>query len=282
MKKTILAAAVVAVIGGTSVYAAGNSNDVQTADLEETNSTQNQQTDENSGEEQISSEEAVKQAQTVIDGTLDEVELDTEDGRLVYEVELDYQGEDYDFDIDAYTGEVVNIDDDLLGTEASAGAAVSLEEAEKTALAAFSGGKVDDSELEKNDGRLVYEIEVEINDEDGDVYIDAESGEILHIESDIAAFADTDAGSGSGNERRSAGDEQREGNDKDNSSGQITAAEAKEIAMDYAGGGYIDDMELEHEDGMLLFEVEVEYGADNEVEVYIDAYTGEILYVDKD
>ena len=36
-----------------------------------------------------------------------EVDLDTENGKLVYEVSFDAGGFDYDYDIDAYTGKVI-------------------------------------------------------------------------------------------------------------------------------------------------------------------------------
>src|SRR5690625_687584 len=47
-------------------------------------------------------------------GVVDEAELDEEDGRLIYEIEIEGNGEEAEFEIDAYTGEVlvVEIEDD--------------------------------------------------------------------------------------------------------------------------------------------------------------------------
>ena len=37
-----------------------------------------------------------------------EVDLDTENGNLVYEVSFDAGGYEYDYDIDAYTGKIIH------------------------------------------------------------------------------------------------------------------------------------------------------------------------------
>ncbi|SDO34487.1 PepSY domain-containing protein [Alkalicoccus daliensis] len=281
MKKAILSIAAVTVIGGTSAYAlSGNDAGVNTAELN--NAADTAQSESETGaadaeetEEQISEEEAVAIAKTVVDGTLDEVELDTEDGLLIYEVELDYQGEDYDIDVDAHTGEIVKVDDDLLGTSAEEEMNVSLQEAEEIALSAFSSGKIDDRELETKNGRFVYELEVEIHDEDGDVYVDAQTGKILHIESDLMPYT-KEAGSSTENSLNEADSspENQEGNKE-----QITPAEAKEIALAHIGNGYVDDIELERENGSLMYEVEIE-GNGDDVDVYVDAYSGEVVHVD--
>jgi len=67
-----------------------------------------------SAEAKISYERAKEIAlATVGGGTVKEIELDRENGRLVYEVEVKYNGREYEIDIDAITGEIVKykIDD---------------------------------------------------------------------------------------------------------------------------------------------------------------------------
>ncbi|TFD99471.1 PepSY domain-containing protein [Jeotgalibacillus salarius] len=64
-------------------------------------------------EDYISQEEAVEIALAEVEGTLDSVELDHDDGRAVYEVEIETgngDDDDAEFDIDAVTGEILEMD----------------------------------------------------------------------------------------------------------------------------------------------------------------------------
>ena len=54
--------------------------------------------------------EAINIALAKFPGTVDEVELEEEDGRLIYEIEIEANGEEAEFEIDAYTGEIIVIE----------------------------------------------------------------------------------------------------------------------------------------------------------------------------
>lgn len=56
--------------------------------------------------------EAVAIAQKEFPGTVTEVELDEDDGRLLYEIEIEANGEEAEFEIDAMTGEIIVIEID--------------------------------------------------------------------------------------------------------------------------------------------------------------------------
>lgn len=60
----------------------------------------------------------------------------------------------------------------------------------------------------------------------------------------------------------------------------LSIAQVSEIAL-AAQPGAIEEITLENEDGKTVFEVEINTDAD-EVEVLIDAATGEVLSVEKD
>ncbi|WP_183041135.1 PepSY domain-containing protein [Salipaludibacillus neizhouensis] len=292
MKKLTIILTTIFALGGTTALGMATTNsNVEQAELQsntavvdtvgaEEDKTQsvtenNTNVSKDSSSDKITEEEAVKIAQNTIDGKLDEVELDTDDGVQVYEVEIDFEGDDYDIKVDAYTGEIRETDDDLLNTPVADEVSISLEEAKKIVSELAPGGNIDDVDLEMKNSRYVYEIEVEVNDEDGDVHIDAETGEVLKIEDDLEKLLE---GNSASNEQKNSS-ESNDNASKDSKGEQISSEEAKEIALAHVGNGKVDDIELDNEDGLLLFEVEVEHN-DDDVEVYIDAYTGEVVYVD--
>lgn len=65
-------------------------------------------------------------------------------------------------------------------------AAVSMEAARQTALAAFPGARIEESEIEEENGRLIYSFELEVPGQSGlvDVEVDAMTGEVLPAELD--------------------------------------------------------------------------------------------------
>jgi uncharacterized membrane protein YkoI len=65
-------------------------------------------------------------------------------------------------------------------------ARLSPEQAREKALAAMPGGQIVESEIEEEDGRLIYSFDVKISGQDGhsEVEIDAMTGAVLSPESD--------------------------------------------------------------------------------------------------
>ncbi|WP_096186844.1 PepSY domain-containing protein [Evansella halocellulosilytica] len=280
MKKLTMILTAAFVIGGTSAMTLASndtSDDVKSAQLnpvteeEYESAPSHSEEGSSSNDGKISSEEAVEIAKGVLDGKLDEVELDTEDGMLVYEVEIKYNGDDYDFIIDAHSGEIIEIDDDLLKTPLRDEMNVSVEQAKEIALETVPEGKIKEVELERKRGSYVYEIEMKYRGDDGDIYIDATTGDMLKIEDDLLKKLDK--------EQRSSAEGNKAKTEKSSKDERISREEAGEIALNYIGEGYIDEIELEKEKGHLVYEVEIEY-SDDDVDVYVDAYTGEVVYVD--
>jgi uncharacterized membrane protein YkoI len=83
-------------------------NDEQTEKKEESNEEDSKE--EGSKERStIDSEEARRIALNEFDGTVTDLELDEDDGRLIYEIEIERGDEEAEIEIDAYTGEVIVI-----------------------------------------------------------------------------------------------------------------------------------------------------------------------------
>ncbi len=119
-------------------------------------------------------------------------------------------------------------------------------------------GYVESIELERDKGSVYYEVEVESSSKEYDIYVDAYSGEILKVkeERDRNAYK---------SERM-----------KD----VLTMVEAVAIATEKVQG-IVTKAELDSDDGQLYYEIEIRSGRE-EVEVEIDARTGEILSVEYD
>lgn len=61
----------------------------------------------------IDAQEAINIALKEFPGTVDSYELDDDDGRLIYEIEIESSKGEAEFEIDAYTGEILVIDIEL-------------------------------------------------------------------------------------------------------------------------------------------------------------------------
>ena len=110
---------------------------------------------------------------------------DWEDGRAVYEVEFYSGNTEYDYEIDAITGAIRSADRDVEGftvpttSSSSSTAAISADRAKQIALAEVPGGTVFKCQLDRDDGRLVYEVEVYSGSTEYDFEIDAQTGAII-------------------------------------------------------------------------------------------------------
>ena len=112
--------------------------------------------------------------------------LDRDDGRQVYDVEFYAGNTEYDYEIDATSGDIRSVDNDIEnydGHNVSASVSVDLESATATALA--DAGVSEDqvtrlrAELDEDDGRLYYEIDFIYNELEYEYEVDANSGKIV-------------------------------------------------------------------------------------------------------
>ncbi|WP_053360507.1 PepSY domain-containing protein [Bacillus sp. FJAT-27251] len=146
---------------------------------------------------------------------------------------------------------------------------ISMNEAEEIAIKE-AGGSIESIELEKDDGRLIYEIELrsENGDDDVDVDVDAVTGEVLKVDRD-----DDDDDKGNVEVNREAKVAAAPSDDKNKASGPsyITSERAIEIATKESPGK-VEDLELD--DG--AYEIEIKDGT-HEYEYKIDAKTGMII-----
>ena len=138
----------------------------------------------------------------VTECSIHRVELDTEDGRQVYEVEFFAGNTEYDYTIDRETGEILSYDQDIEGwglgngqqngsgngrkngqenSTASSSGPITLEEAVQLVLDRVPGASASDVqiEFERDDGKDIYEGEVTCNRTEHEFQIDASTGNFI-------------------------------------------------------------------------------------------------------
>lgn len=185
-QKRILAAGVLSaalLIGGAAAYTGGEST-VEASQRSSANTSTSTSTSTTS--KLITVEQAKEAALKEVQGTIDDIDLEKENGKVYYEVEIESGEADATVLIDAYTGKVLNVSKDL-DFEVPASEAVvkvSLEQATQIALKQLDNSKVISTELDLDDGRYEYEIELVNSNYEADVTIDANTGDVLSVDID--------------------------------------------------------------------------------------------------
>ena len=117
--------------------------------------------------------------------------FDIEDGKQVYEVEFYVGNKEYDYVIDAGTGRILEKDTDLENdvivtapSKSQAGKSIALNHSKKKA----SDVSFVKTELDQDDGRVVYDIQFYFGNKKYNYEIDATTGKILTYEEDNVDF----------------------------------------------------------------------------------------------
>lgn len=193
-KKLFTTAGVIAIASviGLSVYAS----DADTVDPLFKEVTENKSTEVVAEEktsdnvtkvEKLTNEEARELALKEYPGFVTQFELDYDNGRFVYEMDIKDDNVEYELEMDAETGEVIKLeeerDDDRKYTAIKEANLITMEEAETIALEEFQG-IIKETELDRDDNRWVYEIKVKQENLEAEFEIDATTGKIIELEID--------------------------------------------------------------------------------------------------
>ena len=142
-----------------------------------------------------------------------------------------------------------------IGFSTSALAAISEQQAKDIALKEAQGGQITKFKLDREKGRMVYEVEVMEGNVEKEFDIDAETGAILKSETETKnRIVETP---------------------------KISYEQAKEIALKQSKDGKFKEIDLKHKNGKLVYDIELAEGFMDR-EFIIDANTGEILRNKKD
>ncbi|MEI2282915.1 PepSY domain-containing protein [Paenibacillus polysaccharolyticus] len=196
-------------LGGSAVAASGNMNgqpapqiQSETTQSAPASVTQSTSANQNNTGKLLTVSQAKSIALKAVEGKVDDVDLERRNGQTFYEVEIDRKGKpDVTVRLDAYTGKVLAVvndddyddDDDYrdngTGNSSSASASnqvkLTVAQASNIALKQVTGGKVTKVELDRDNGRYVYEIELRTAQGEADVDIDANTGKVLSFDQDF-------------------------------------------------------------------------------------------------
>ena len=215
------------------------------------------------------------------------VKLDVDDGKKYYDIDFSLNNYEYDYEIDAYTGKIldkdVDKDNDVVTsipnesevTESKPAATESVvsetgisEKKAKSIVLDHIGANAKDVvfnkvKLDFDDGRKYYDIELVYNNYEYDYEISYKSGKILEHSS-----------------------ERVEGYTTSSSSAKtITSEKAKALALSYAkvssSDARFESIELDNDDGRKVYELEF-YANGYEYSCSVDANSGKVFDFEKE
>lgn len=244
----------------------------------------------------ITLEQAIKTATKETDGgQVCEAELVLRDGKPCFKIALLVKDERMKAAIDAVSGKVIKIErakekgekteamkeaeECVEGAKALAQAKVTMAQAIETALKEGKGAKPFMAELEMEEGKTIYDVELLDGDKGPEMEIDAINGKVLKIES-VEEQAKEDEKEGNQNSK----EEQEEAREKAAAAkampqAKVTLAEAVETAVKQVSGGKAYAAVFKPEGGKPRYEIQVVAG-DKCMEVAIDGVSREVLEVE--
>ncbi len=218
-----------------------------------------------------------------------EIELDDEHGIRVYEVEFKAGNIEYDYVVNAVTGEIIKseteVDDDPTAAPGTPrptaqptqqpGSEFLSEDEIRAIVFNHAGVNANDVrefeiELDDEDGIWVYEVDFKAGNIEYDYVVNAVTGAIIRVETEI----DDDPTAAPGTPRPTAQPTQQPGSEL------LSEDEIRAIVFSHAGVNANDvrefEIELDDEDGIWVYEVEFESGR-HEYSYEVNALTGEII-----
>ena len=222
------------------------------------------------------------------DVTFTKTKLDRDDGIVKYEIDFRTDTMEYETELDAADGNIIEWELDAIRGANNAGTtnggtnnnnnnnntAVTLEEAKEIALRR-AGVKAEDATFTKqqsdvDDGRRNYDIEFVSGGTEYEAEIDAETGEILEWKTEVLKGYQQGIGVGPA---------------INTDNGVITLEEAQNIALERAGlsGANVTftKSKLDRDDGIQKYEIEFRYNG-MEYELEINAATGAVIEYDSE
>ncbi|MCD7894513.1 MAG: PepSY domain-containing protein [Erysipelotrichaceae bacterium] len=211
---------------------------------------------------------ALKDA-NVTDATMEDVQLDYDDGVQVYDVDFTSDGIEYDYEINAQTGEIIKRETKVVATTNTTTTdttsyTITKDKAKTIAMNNAGVTSVSNYTIKEDteDGVKVYEIEFTSGNYEYDYTIRISDGKILDVDKEAVKTTNKTTSS---------------------TTTSITKDKAKTIAMNNAGVTSVSNYTIKEdtEDGVKVYEIEFTSG-NYEYDYTIRISDGKILDVDKE
>ncbi|MCD7746916.1 MAG: PepSY domain-containing protein [Firmicutes bacterium] len=212
------------------------------------------------------------------DTTFTKARQDTDDGIVVYDIEFYTTGYEYEYEINAATGAIVDKSVETLATSGSTGGAssgsttttyIGVDSAKEIALADAGVSSADatftKAKQDTDDGIVVYDIEFYTTGYEYEYEINAATGAIVDKSVETLATSGSTGGSSTGSTTTTA---------------YISVDEAKAVALADAGvssaNATFTKAKQDTDDGIVVYDIEF-YTSDCKYEYEINAATGSVM-----
>ena len=218
-------------------------------------------------------------------GDVVSIELDVDDGMMVYEGELIYNNVEYDFDINALDGTILKWEEDRNGVNIDTSNVIGEARAKEIILAKAPGAEITKLVLDEDDGILYYEGYARV---DGKLYefeVKADDGVIRkwELEDDYSDNNSGNSSSGNSNNNNSTSTPKPTATPKPTTapSTAISMDDARALVLEKVPGATIVKIEQDYDDGRKIYEGEA-YKDGYEYEFEINASTGKFIKWEQD
>ena len=210
-------------------------------------------------------------------GDVVSIELDVDDGVMVYEGELIYNNVEYDFDINALDGTILKWEEDRNGVNIDTSNVIGEARVKEIILAKAPGAEITKLVLDEDDGILYYEGYARV---DGKLYefeVKADDGVIRKWELESDNSGNNNSGSGSTSTPKPTATPKP----TTAPSTAISMDDARALVLEKVPGATIVKIEQDYDDGRKIYEGEA-YKGSTEYDFEIDAATGKFIKWEQD
>lgn len=212
-------------------------------------------------------------------GDVVSIELDVDDGVMVYEGELIYNNVEYDFDINALDGTILKWEEDRNGVNIDTSNVIGEARAKEIILAKAPGAEITKLVLDEDDGILYYEGYARVDSKLYEFEVKADDGVIRkwELESDNSSSNNSNSGSGSTSTPKPTATPKP----TTAPSTAISMDDARALVLEKVPGATIVKIEQDYDDGRKIYEGEA-YKDGYEYEFEINASTGKFIKWEQD